>query len=94
VLSIAGIKLAGISTAQGVWSGATIVFSFLVGTALFHESCANYLVAAIALIVMMIGIAAIATCTMTGEETKGKSHFLIYGFDFFSAFLFIHRVEG
>ena len=63
LLSLIAIHLLGLGVAQGVWSGVNIITSFTWGVALFHSEIGNPYLTALALILMVVGIVGIATCS-------------------------------
>lgn len=60
MLSFVAIRHAGLSVGQGVWSGASILTSFIWGVAVAHEKVHRLPVAITALAIMIAGIAGIA----------------------------------
>lgn len=60
ILSIFAIKHAGLAVAQGLWSGATIIVSFLWGALLFHQHIISVPLSIAALVVLTLGIAGIS----------------------------------
>jgi glucose uptake protein GlcU len=76
MMAIVAIQNIGISISQGVWSGSTIIVSFIWGAAIFHQTPASIGLSILALVVLCIGIAgiSIAGTDLLGrkaEETSG-----------------------
>jgi glucose uptake protein GlcU len=90
MLSFVAIRHAGLSVGQGVWSGATILTSFILGVAVAHEKVHRLPVAITALAVMIAGIAGIAltparsSVSAEGDDEGPLEQHLAAGADGFS----------
>lgn len=60
----------GLATAQSVWGGVAIVSSFVWGVAALHNQVHSALLAALALAMLMLGVAGIAACEELGALLK------------------------
>jgi len=66
-LSIIVVKQLGLSISQGIWSGTTMITSFLIGVIIFEEKFKNIYCPIIGLILLCIGIIGIG---ISGFELK------------------------
>jgi len=61
LLSIFAIKNAGLAVSQGIWSGFTIIVSFLWGAVVFQQPLKDVGLSVLGLLMLMVGIAGIST---------------------------------
>ncbi|KAF0972001.1 hypothetical protein FDP41_009697 [Naegleria fowleri] len=63
LLSLVAISKLGLGIAQGIWSGTTIMTSFVWSVTLFQSRIGNYYLTALGLVLMVVGIVGVATCS-------------------------------
>jgi len=61
LLSIFAIKNAGLAVSQGIWSGFTIIISFLWGSVIFLQPLKDVGLSILGLLMLLLGIAGIST---------------------------------
>jgi len=62
ILSFVAIYQIGMAVPQAVWSGVTIIVSFLWGLILFNEGTKNLPLAIVGLVLMCVGISGVSLC--------------------------------
>ncbi|KAG2383546.1 hypothetical protein C9374_004217 [Naegleria lovaniensis] len=63
LLSLVAISKLGLGVAQGIWSGTTILTSFVWSVTLFQSRIGNFYLTALGLLLMVVGIVGVATCS-------------------------------
>lgn len=63
IFSIVAVDKLGLSVAQGLWSGVVILTNFIWGVTLFESKIGNYYLTALGLVLMILGIVGVATCS-------------------------------
>mmetsp|Transcript_10227 Transcript_10227/g.37645 ORF Transcript_10227/g.37645 Transcript_10227/m.37645 type:complete len:366 (-) Transcript_10227:898-1995(-) len=67
VFSFLAIPLVGLSLAQGVWGGTAILVSFVWGLTVFDETIKIIPLAAVGLLLLIVGVLGIAFCVPIGK---------------------------
>jgi len=80
VLAITAINMIGMALTAGIWSGTTILVSFLWGTIIFKESINNWFLTIIGLILLLSGIGGIALCNQQWKITLPPNWKFLYKF--------------
>lgn len=62
LFSIFALRFLGLSVAQGLWSGLTILVSFLWGAVVFRDPVKNGWLTALGMILLLLGIFGVAMC--------------------------------
>jgi glucose uptake protein GlcU len=68
VFSIYAIRFLGLSIAQGLWSGLTILVSFLWGAVVFLDPIKNIWFTLLGLLLLFVGIFGVALCKSSPEK--------------------------
>jgi hypothetical protein len=77
IMSFLAIKFAGLAIAQGIWSGAVIIVSFLWGAIYFKEQITSIGAVTGGVILIIIGVSSLSTCnTQVQLKLPGPLRFL------------------
>lgn len=71
IFSIFALRFLGLSIAQGLWSGATILVSFLWGSIVFRDPIKNGWLTALGMILLLLGILGVALCKSDDDDSSG-----------------------
>ncbi|KAG2378102.1 hypothetical protein C9374_008724 [Naegleria lovaniensis] len=72
IFSIIAVDKLGLSVAQGLWSGVVILTNFIWGVTLFQSKIGNIYLTVLGLVLMVLGIVGVATCSKWNVETSSK----------------------
>ena len=71
--SFPSIELIGVATAQGTWGGVTMVVAYFWGVVIFREIPKFFKWSLLALVILILGVMLIASCTVLGDKVGQKS---------------------